>query len=223
MLIRWYGQSAFLLTGREGRVFIDPFGDMAGLATRGIAWEYPPIRGVKADVVLVTHGHRDHDAVHVVGGEPTVVRDPGRHESAIGEVVGVASEHDDAAGTERGANTIFRFVLDGLTVAHLGDLGQPALRPAQRAALAGIDVLFVPVGGGPTIGGAEAAAVVRGLQPRLVVPMHYRTERIGFLEPPDSFLGALGARVEALPGSEARAEALLGEPGAPAVALLRPP
>ena len=92
----------------------------------------------------------------------------------MGEVVGIASEHDDVAGTKRGANTIFRFSLDGLSFAHLGDFGQPALRPEQRAALGAVDVLFMPVGGGPTIGGEAAAALVREVAPRLVIPMRLR-------------------------------------------------
>ena len=67
---------------------------------------------------------------------------------------------------------------------HLGDLGQAALRPEQRAAIGEVDVLFVPVGDGPTIGGAAAADLVRSLAPRLVVPMHFRTPAVNFLEPP---------------------------------------
>ena len=91
------------------------------------------------------------------------------------EVVAVASEHDDVAGTKRGPNTIFRFTLDGLRVCHFGDFGQSALRPEQQQAIGEVDVLFLPVGGGPTVGGESAAAIVRALRPRLVVPMHYRT------------------------------------------------
>lgn len=72
----------------------------------------------------------------------------GRHESPIGEVLGIASEHDEAAGTERGPNTIFAFELDGIRVAHFGDFGQSALRPEQAAALGNIDLLFLPVGDG---------------------------------------------------------------------------
>lgn len=68
-------------------------------------------------------------------------------------------------------------------MAHLGDLGQPELRDEQVAALGPVDLLFVPVGGGPTIGAAEAAAVMERLAARIVVPMHYRTERVGFLKP----------------------------------------
>jgi L-ascorbate metabolism protein UlaG (beta-lactamase superfamily) len=220
---RWFGQSAFMLSG-EKAVFVDPFGDMSAAASRGLQFDYPPIEGVEADLVLVTHEHRDHNAVDVVGGSPAVLRStPGRFESPVGEVVAVASEHDDAAGTVRGANTIFCFGLDGLRMCHLGDLGQPALRPEQREAIGAVDVLFVPVGGGPTIGGAASADVVRSVAPRLVVPMHYRTPAVNFLEPPEAFLDAFGARVERLEASEAGVEELLGTAAAPTVALLAPP
>ncbi|MDX6568844.1 MAG: hypothetical protein QOH15_1422, partial [Gaiellales bacterium] len=146
----------------------------------------------------------------------------GRYESPIGEVVGIASEHDDVAGTARGPNTIFCFRLGGLRVCHLGDLGQPALRPEQRAAIGAVDMLFIPVGGGPTMGGEPAAALVRQLAPELVIPMHYRTSQINFLEPPDAFLDALGAPVERLETSELVVEQMLSA-GSTTVALLAPP
>jgi L-ascorbate metabolism protein UlaG (beta-lactamase superfamily) len=193
------------------------------MAGREIEFRYPPIEGVTVGLVLVTHEHFDHNAVDAIGGEPTVLRAPGTHESPIGEIVGIASEHDAVAGTQRGPNTIFRFTLDGLSVAHFGDFGQTALRPEQRSALGDLDLLFLPVGNGPTIGGAEAAAVVRELRPRLVVPMHYRTAAVDFLEPADDFLAALGVPVRRLASSEANAEALLGTSGEPTIALLAPP
>jgi L-ascorbate metabolism protein UlaG (beta-lactamase superfamily) len=224
MRIRWYGQSAFLLTGAQQRVFVDPFGDMPSMAARaGWSWDYPPIEGVEAEVLLVTHDHLDHNAVEVIGGDPLVLAKAGTHESPLGEIVGIASEHDAVAGTQRGPNTIFRFALDGTTVAHFGDFGQPALRPEQREALGEVDVLLLPVGGGPTIAPDAAAALVRELGPRLVVPMHYRTPAIGFLDPPDAFLEALGARVERVEPSEAEVEPLLGSREEPAVALLATP
>jgi L-ascorbate metabolism protein UlaG (beta-lactamase superfamily) len=224
MRIRWFGQSAFLLTG-EHRIVLDPFGVPGeAMAARGIEFRYPPIEDIDADLVLVTHEHFDHNAVEVVGGDPAVLRSTaGRLHSPVGEVVAIASEHDAAAGTERGPNTIFRFVLDGLAFAHLGDFGQPALRAEQREALGHVDVLLLPVGGGPTIGGAAAAALVREVAPRLVVPMHYRTAAVNFLEPPDAFLDALGARVERLEASEAEVEELLGSAEEPVAALLAAP
>jgi len=187
--IDWYGQSAFRLSGDQATVFIDPFGDMSPAAAHGIQFDYPPIEGVNADLLLVTHEHLDHNGVEAIAGDPTVLRaTAGRHESPVGEVVGVASEHDDAAGTERGPNTIFVFDLDGVRVAHFGDFGQRELREEQAAAVGSPDLVFLPVGAGPTIGPEQAALIIERLQPRWVVPMHYRTPRIGFLETADAFL-----------------------------------
>lgn len=208
MKIRWFGQSAFLLTG-ERSVAIDPFGSSMGelASSRGMVFDYPPIDGIEADLLLITHEHADHNGAETIGGPPVVIRSTaGTIDSPLGEVAAVASEHDELAGTLRGPNTIFRFELDGLVICHLGDLGQPALRPEQEQAIGQVDVLFVPVGGGPTVGGEAAAAIVRALGARLIVPMHYRTEAVNFLEPPDAFLAALGAPVERVAESEAEIE-----------------
>jgi L-ascorbate metabolism protein UlaG (beta-lactamase superfamily) len=223
MRIRWYGQSAFLLTG-ERRVFIDPFGVMDRLSAQGLQFDYPPIEDVEADVLLVTHEHADHNAVDVVGGSPQTLRSKaGTLESPLGEVIAVASEHDEVAGTRRGTNTIFVFTLDGLRIAHFGDFGQAELRPEQANAIGDVDVLILPVGGGPTVGGEPAAAIVRLLRPRLVIPMHYRTGAVNFLDPPDEFLEALGAHVERTDSSEIDVDQHLGTADAPNVVLLAAP
>jgi L-ascorbate metabolism protein UlaG (beta-lactamase superfamily) len=190
--ISWYGQSAFALGDGHSTVFIDPFDDMSALEGRGLRFDYPRIEGVTADLLLVTHEHGDHNGVGVVGGDPRTIRSTA---GTFDDVVAIASEHDDAAGTKRGPNTIFRFELGGARIAHLGDFGQTGLRSEQRAALGHVDILFIPVGAGPTIGGERAADLVRDLGPRVVVPMHYRTEAVNFLDPPDAFLEALGAPV----------------------------
>jgi L-ascorbate metabolism protein UlaG (beta-lactamase superfamily) len=223
MRIHWYGQSAFLIGGSR-TVFIDPFGDMEGLTERGWRFDYPPIENVQAELLLVTHEHRDHNGIERIGRSPQIIRSTaGIFQSPLGEVVAVASEHDDVAGTERGLNTIFCFTLDGLRLCHFGDFGQAGLRAEQQEAIGDVDVLFLPVGDGATVGGESAAAIVRILHPRLVVPMHYRTESINILEPPDAFLAALGARVERLDASEFEVERFLGTREQPAVVLLAAP
>jgi L-ascorbate metabolism protein UlaG (beta-lactamase superfamily) len=189
MLVEWYGQSAFRLSDGDVAVVIDPFGAMEGRR-----WDYPPLPAETADLLLVTHDHRDHNAVDAVPGAPWTLRaSEGSHATPVGEVVGVASEHDDAGGTERGPNTIFVLTVGGVRVAHLGDLGQEALRDEQVAAIGPVDLAIVPVGGGPTIGGATAARTAAVLGARWAVPMHYRTERIDFLEPVDAFVAAVPA------------------------------
>ena len=105
---------------------------------------------------------------------------------------------------------MFRFSLDDLVVCHLGDLGQFELRPEQRRALGEVDVLFVPVGGGPTIGGAVAAAVVRDLAPRLVVPMHHRTDAVDFLTRPTCSLRRSGRAPIASPRARPRSPTTSG-------------
>jgi L-ascorbate metabolism protein UlaG (beta-lactamase superfamily) len=193
MQVEWYGQSAFRLTAGGTTVFIDPFGDVSPLASRGIEFNYPAIEGVEADLLLITHEHVDHNAADVIGGSPPVLRSTaGRLDSPIGEVLAVASEHDQAAGTERGPNTIFVFEFDGARVCHFGDFGQSALRDEQAAAIGKPHLLFIPVGGGPTIGAEQAAAIVGRLGALWVVPMHYRTPRVNFLEPADEFLESVG-------------------------------
>ena len=222
MRVEWYGQSSFDLRSEQGSVFIDPFGDMSPAAARGLVFDYPPIDGVAADLVLVTHEHFDHNAVEAIGGEPAILRSTaGRLDSPIGEVVGVASEHDEVAGTQRGPNTIFSFELDGLRVCHFGDFGQLALRDEQAAAIGAVDLLFLPVGDGATIGPVQARTIVERLRPRWVVPMHYRTPRINFLEPADAFLEMFD-RVERLPAAafetgrlESGSETIVVAPAAP--------
>ena len=225
MHLRWFGQSAFLLTG-ERSVLIDPFAipEGLGLESRGMVFDYPPIEGVVADLVLITHEHFDHNGAEVVEGSPQVIRSTaGRFDSCIGEVVAIAAEHDDVAGTKRGPNTIFCFTLAGLRLCHFGDYGQAHLRPEQELAIGEVDVLFLSIGGGPTVSVDAAIELVRRLRPRLVVAMHYRTEAVNFLELPDAFLDGFGAEVERVDTSEATVEALLGTRERPRVALLAPP
>jgi L-ascorbate metabolism protein UlaG (beta-lactamase superfamily) len=127
--------------------------------------------------------------------------------AGIGEVIAVASEHDEVAGTRRGPNTIFVFTLGGVRAAHFGDFGQSALRPEQAEAIGEVDLVFLPVGGGPTIGAAGAAAIVERLSPKWVVPMHYRTPRISFLDDAEEFLRRMD-RVERLSAASFRLEDL---------------
>jgi L-ascorbate metabolism protein UlaG (beta-lactamase superfamily) len=189
MRVEWYGQSTFHLSAGGQSVAIDPFADMSAAASRGIEFNYPPLESVEADLLLVTHEHGDHNGVDAIGGDPVILRSTaGTHASPLGEVTAIASEHDEQAGTARGPNTIFVFTLDGLRVCHFGDFGQTDLRHEQEAAIGEVDLLIIPVGGGPTIGAEQASLLVERLSPRWVVPMHYRTPRVNFLETADEFL-----------------------------------
>jgi L-ascorbate metabolism protein UlaG (beta-lactamase superfamily) len=180
MKITWIGHSCFLIEAREARVVTDPF-------AAEIPYAFPR---TSADVVTTSHDHFDHNAVQRVEGVPAVARGPGVQHVAGVEVLGIASSHGVGGGKDRGANTVFAFTLEGIRIAHLGDLGTP-LAPAQRSALLDVEVLLLPVGGLYTIDAAAAATLARSLpNVRVVFPMHYRTELVADwpIAPVDEFL-----------------------------------
>lgn len=166
MIIRCIGHAMFLIELENGtRIVTDPYDASCGY----------PVPEVKAETVLVSHGHHDHNAVENVSGVMQVIDRPGEFD--LGEdakVLAVEADHDDAGGTKRGKTLLFCLQAEGLRVMHLGDLGH--LPTAQQLeALGKADVLMVPVGGFYTIDAAAAAKTAALLDARVVLPMHYRT------------------------------------------------
>ena len=189
MKIQWLGHSSFRIVGSK-TVVTDPYG--------GIGLAFPEVR---ADIVTVSHGHFDHNAVESVGGEPAVVDDAGMHKIADVTIKGYNTAHDDVQGAKRGGNIIYLITMDGYTIAHLGDLG---CMPDHSVlgALEGVDVLLIPVGGNYTIDGAAAAAIVAEAHPRTVIPMHYKTPGLTVdIADASDFLSRVEG-VEHVPGSE---------------------
>jgi L-ascorbate metabolism protein UlaG (beta-lactamase superfamily) len=158
---------------------------------------YPPAIGLKlarmdADLVTVSHDHDDHNYTQVVRDGAYEVRGPGEYEVAGVSVIGLPTFHDPEKGARRGRNTVYLIVIDDVRVCHLGDLGHK-LDDAEAEAVAAPDVLLVPVGGRSTINGELAAEVVRQLEPRYVVPMHYAISGLKVqLDPIDRFLKEMG-------------------------------
>lgn len=169
MKIKWIGHSCFLIEGDGMRIITDPYNEQ--LPYR------PPDYTV--DIVTVTHEHFDHNAVDRVKGNPTVIRGVGEHTARGITFTGIASFHDEEQGKKRGKNTIFKFMLEGVTLAHFGDLGH-RLTDVQTAALADTQVAFIPVGGYFTIGPNEAVDIAKRLSKlRVIFPMHYKTDILG--------------------------------------------
>jgi len=168
MKITWYGHSCFLIEAEEGRILTDPFD-----AT--VPYDFPDS---PVDIVTVSHEHFDHNAVDRVAGRPIVVKGVGERTVRGIDFTGIHSFHDDRNGAERGENTIFAFELEGIRIAHLGDLGT-SLDDRQVGALGDVRILLIPVGGHFTIDAAAAAKVVEGLSGvKIVIPMHFKTDRI---------------------------------------------
>lgn len=175
MRLTYFGHSSFLLQAADGtRVIFDPYrhGCFDG------AVKYGPIEET-ADVVVASHAHDDHGATDTIPGAPLVLLHPDAETVGAVRILGVHVAHDEAGGEKRGKNTII-VVDDGdVRVVHLGDLGH-TLDSAMVQAIGPVDVLLVPVGGFFTIDHKEAAQVVESLDPRIVVPMHYKTAKIDF-------------------------------------------
>jgi len=167
MYITWLGHSAFKLqdkTGTDGiTLAIDPYGDEIGLK----------MPRFEADILAITHDHHDHNNRGAIRGNPFIIDTAGEYEVKGVSVEGVVAMHDEKAGAERGRNIIYRIDMDDVVVVHLGDLGQ-TLEPKQLERLTGADILLIPVGGKYTIDAKKAVEVVSQIEPRIVIPMHYK-------------------------------------------------
>lgn len=169
MKITYLGHSCFLIEGSVS-VVTDPFS--------GIGY---PLKRVKADYVLSSHDHFDHNAVSGVdftykmtladAESPKVPKPFERINLNV-----IPSYHDDCFGKKRGVNMIYKFTIDGITFTHLGDFGEDfSVKSAEK--IGKTDVLFVPVGGNYTIDALTAEKYVDFIDAKVVVPMHYKTKR----------------------------------------------
>lgn len=188
----WHGLSCFRIAAKtdadEVVIVTDPFSSKTGV-------KLP--RGFAANIVTLSHGHDAHDAVDQVGGDPYIIRSPGEVEVKDVFVYGIPSGHGAEKGKKEGANTLYRFEIGDLSVAHLGDIGHP-LTDAELERLEDIDVLLVPVGGqGSTIGAAEAVEIVNRLEPRIVIPMHFADKDFALkLDSAEKFFKEMGGTPE---------------------------
>ena len=187
MTITWYGQACFRLEGKESKVLIDPFSKDIGLK--------PP--RLVDDIVLISHEHYDHNNIENAGPEIFVVRGPGEYEKAGIQVIGIQSFHDASEGAERGFNTMYVIRMEDIVFLHMGDFGQEQLSDAQLEEIGDIDVLMIPVGGTYTIDGKQAAKIANQLQPKIIVPMHYKVAGLSIdLDGPELFIKEVGLSPE---------------------------
>ena len=184
MDVTWHGQSCFRLRGRNATAVTDPFPQSIGLK----------LPKLEADVVTVSHPHPGHSNLEaVVNKDVFVVDGPGEYEVKGITVFGIRAFHDSVEGAEEGGNTIYVLEIDDVRVCHLGDLGHALDDETIEAIGTPIDILMVPVGGGKALSADKAAEVVRAIEPRWVVPMHYRLPGLKLeLEGVETFLKEMG-------------------------------
>jgi L-ascorbate metabolism protein UlaG (beta-lactamase superfamily) len=183
MIIRWLGHAAFLLETQKGvRIITDPFepGSYSG------AVGYPEIKE-KADIVSISHNHPDHSWMKVPG-KPKYIKAPGTYPLEGLTVVGFQTHHDRHGGKDRGDNVLFRYDIDKIRIVHTGDLGH-LLDDELREKIGRIDIVMMPVGGLYTLGPEEQEDFIRSITPRVVIPMHYKTDYVDFpIEDAERFL-----------------------------------
>lgn len=182
MEIVWLGHSCFRIRGKEATIVTDPFDRSLGY----------PVKKLTANIITVSHGHPQHSFLENVSNSPRIVSRPGEYEIANVFITGIPTYHDTSQGEHRGKNTAFFIEIEDVKICHLGDLGHvPTSEQIEQ--MSGADILMVPVGGVSTLGAAEAAETISLLEPRLIIPMHFKTEVVNMeLEPLERFLKERG-------------------------------
>ena len=184
MDISWLGHSCFRIKGSHVIVITDPYSPDLGYS----------LGKPTARIVTVSHQHPGHSYVEGIGGGPRLVSRPGEYEINGVLIIGIATFHDADKGEKRGKNTVYLIEVDEVSICHLGDLGH-VLTAQQVEEIGNVDVLMLPVGGVSTINASVAAEVVRQLEPKVVVPMHYKTLALSRdLEPVEGFLKEVGVK-----------------------------
>ncbi|MEM2636837.1 MAG: MBL fold metallo-hydrolase [Candidatus Korarchaeota archaeon] len=188
--IEWFGHACFAVKMAGKTIVIDPHdGTSLGL----------PEPNVKADIVLITHHHFDHEnGLRLVKKSGAVVIDStGKREINGIKIEGVETYHDEMKGKERGKVNAFVIEGEGIKIAHLGDIGVVDVN------LPAVDVLMVPVGGKYTIDAKQAKTLVERVNPRVIIPMHFKIKGLNLpIAGPDEFVSkfanvkSVGKKVE---------------------------
>lgn len=198
MEITYHGHATFKLKGAAGTVVTDPYHAYVGFS----------LPSLSADLVTVSHDHKDHNQIELVKGtarrdKPFIIDQPGEYEVAGISVFGVQTYHDMSQGVERGTNIVYTIVLDDVRICHLGDLGHE-LTTEQLSEIGQVDVVLCPVGGVFSLDPKLAAKVIHALEPSYALPMHYKTAQhdqsvFGEMSAVEEFLKAYGSEVQPIP------------------------
>jgi L-ascorbate metabolism protein UlaG (beta-lactamase superfamily) len=164
--ITWYGHACFAIRNRDITVLMDPVPAASGYDTQRPA----------ADIVTVSHGHQGHSALDEIEPGFRLINGPGEYEIQEVFINGIQTYHDAERGKKLGKNTVYVVELEELVICHLGDIGH-VLTDQQVELISSVDVLIVPVGGGPIITPAQASEIIAQIEPSVVIPMQFRTDR----------------------------------------------
>lgn len=186
--IQWLGHMAFLFTGGGQRILVNPF------RNAGCTAKYRSPK-VNADLVMISSRLLDEGSVDGLPGRPKLLYEPGTYQTSGLEIQGIATDHDRVGGYRFGTNVAWKWTQAGVKVLHLGGIAAP-ISLEQKILMGQPDVLLIPVGNSPkAYTPEEAKAAIQMLQPKLVIPTHYRTEaadpKACELVPVDEFLSLM--------------------------------
>ncbi|MDD4625157.1 MAG: MBL fold metallo-hydrolase [Candidatus Paceibacterota bacterium] len=195
MKIIWRGHSCFQIIGSSRKdkkplsIVIDPFSEEIGLK----------LSKMEADILLVTHDHYDHNNIKAVSGAaektPFLINNPGEYDVEEAYIQGIPTWHDNSKGQERGRSIIYTIKTEDFKICHLGDLGQKELSEKEVEEIGEVDILMIPIGGGPTIDAKDAAKVISQIEPKIAIPMHYSLPKLKIkLDELDLFLKVMGKK-----------------------------
>ena len=169
LTIQYLGHTCFLFSGSGVKFLVNPYRNLG--CTQGYRFPKPEV-----DLVLISSQLLDEGAIDQVPGRPKVVFEPGFYDWQNIEVQGIGMPHDREGGRRFGMNTAWRWTQGGIKIVHLGGAAAP-IELEQKTLLGKPDVLLVPVGGGSkAYNPQEAKEAIATLNPKLVIPTHYRTE-----------------------------------------------
>ena len=214
-LIQWIGHACFLVvTVTNVHILIDPVSPQVGYSV--------PEHTIPADIVFISHNDSDDNYIALASDVPTppsVVQPrttPGYSDGVYGYTLAdgtketvpfrrIFAYRDNVNGKQRGIDTITVFTIDGMHFCHLGGLGQSELTAKQIELIGPVDILMIPTGGDTTIDAKAATHIVKQLQPKVIIPMQFRTQYVNQdlqakLHPLDESVAALGPKVGVLAG-----------------------
>ncbi|WP_392435939.1 MBL fold metallo-hydrolase [Chlorogloeopsis fritschii PCC 9212] len=169
LTVQWLGHTCFLFTGGGTKILVNPF------RTVGCTAGYRAPK-VAADLVLISSQLLDEGAVENLPGNPKLIYEAGAYEFQGIKFQGIAINHDRKGGRQFGKNTAWQWNQSGINILHLGGAAAP-ISIEQKILIGRPDVAFVPVGGGPKAYNAqEAKQAIQVINPKLIIPTHYRTQ-----------------------------------------------
>lgn len=189
MEIYWHGQACFEIRAasidvkKKTRIVIDPYGKEIGLK----------LPSIKADLLLITHDHEDHNNEKAVKDNPFVIKEAGEYEVKEVFVKGISAGHGSYEKKDLGKTVIYVIEAEGVRVCHLGDLGQDELTSEQLEEIGDVDILMIPVGGKYTVDAERAQKIANQIEPKIIIPMHYKIVNLKIdLDKVDEFLKTMG-------------------------------